>query len=196
LLSDYLNFFLPINDRDVNFPTFVDLNQPKQQITTLNPIPAHHRRHSLFKKVVQKSLSEDSNLSITNEPDRANQTNKIDSFLRLLIELLLNSFTDSSESLNSSYNVPNDSLERSIRKINSTPPKSLFLSNLSKSFSLTNSPVKLNDPKQYLANIETIFALSMILKHFHIFSNAFPISSQLSQRLNGNYFTFKIFFIY
>ena len=190
MLNDYLNYFLPLNDRDVSFPTFIDLNHSKQQITTLNPIPAHHRRHSLLKRVVQKSLSEDSNLSIINEPDKANETNKIDSFLRLLIEIIVNSFTDSFESLNLPYNIASDSLDRSVRKINSTPPKSLFLSNLSKSFSLTNIPVKLNDPKQYLANIETIFALSMILKHFHIFSNAFPIGSQLTQKLNGNFLLF------
>ena len=119
-----------------------------------------------MKRVVQKSLSEDSSL-----------------------ELLVNSFTDSVDCLSTTYSTnPNSSMERSmIHKLNTTPPKNIFLSNLTKNLSLTNSPVKLNDPKQYLANMETVFALSMILKHFHLFSNAYPIGAQLPQKINGKF---------
>jgi hypothetical protein len=120
------------------------------------------------------------------EPDRVSDMTKIDMFLRLLVELLINSFMDTFESLNpttATTTTPTPGPNTS--KLNTTPPKSLFMSNLTKNLALSNSPVKLNDPKQYLANIETIFALSMIVKHFHVFSNAFSVI-QLSQRTGGH----------
>jgi len=163
------------------------LSQTRQQITTLNPIPVHHRHNSLLKRIVQKSLTEDNSLSMISEPDRMSDMAKIDTFLRLLVELLINSFMDTCESLNNPFNSIAATTTTTTSKINTTPPKNLFLSNLTKNLALTNSPVKLNDPKQYLANIETIFALSMIIKHFHVFSNAFPVI-QLAQRAGGNYF--------
>ena len=189
LLNDYLNYFLPINEREVNFPTFVDANKTKQDLSA-SPIPSHRQQTSLLKRVVQKSLTED-NVSMLNETDTVGDMKKIDLFLRLLIEMLINSFTDSSEQeiIASSFGKKqfNDSsshLESSILGLNETTSnKTLFSgTSLRKNFSFSNSPVKLTDPKQFLANIEVVFALSLTLKHFHIFSNAFPLALQLQNQ--------------
>lgn len=96
LLNDYLNFFLPINERDVNFPTFVDTRQTKQDLLNASPIPTHKHHTSLLRRVVQKSLTED-NLSILNEPDTVGDMKKIDMFVRLFMDVLVSSFTDASE---------------------------------------------------------------------------------------------------
>lgn len=96
LLADYLNYFLPINEREVAFPSFVDLNQTKQDLLSSSPIPTHKSHTSLLRRVVQKSLTED-NLTMLNEPDTVGDMKKIDLFLRLFIEILVNSFTDAHE---------------------------------------------------------------------------------------------------
>ena len=216
LLSDYLNYFLPINEREVNFPTFVELNQTKQDLISSSPIPSHKQHISLLRRVVQKSLTEDS-LTMLNEPDYIGDMKKIDLFLRLFIEITVNAFTDTNEQelltsnpIKKQYTGAHSKdpwgtsysshLDSSIIGLKETVTnKSLLASSSSdfhKNLSFTNaSPVRLNDPKQYLANIETIFALSMSLKHFHIFANAFPLNmqlqsnqewSQLNESLNFN----------
>ena len=177
LLNDYLNYFLPINERDVAFPSFVDASQTKQAMTA-SPIPTHRQHTSLLKRVIQKSFTED-NLSMLSEPDRAGDMNKIDTFLILIIEILINSFTDPAGSVIDVDLKPaplDYSPFISVNKIGAS----------AKSVSLTNSPVKLKDPKQYLANTEIVFALSMILKHFHLFSNAFPLNCQHVQNQEWN----------
>lgn len=75
-------------------------------------------------------------------------------------------------------------LDGSILGLNETSSnKTLYSgSNIRKNFSFSNSPVKLTDPKQFLANVEIVFALSLTLKHFHIFSNAFPLALQLQSQ--------------
>lgn len=196
LLNDYLNYFLPINERDVNFPKFVDSSQRKPDILSSSPLPSHKHHTSLLRRVVQKSLTEDS-LSMLNEPDTVGDMKKINLFLRLFIDILINSFTDTNEkssgspkkqyssSANDSWTVSNSHLDNSILGLNETTNKSFLssASSLRKNSSFPSpSPVKLNDPKQYLANIEIIFALSMALKHFHIFSTAFPMNLQLQNQ--------------
>ncbi len=189
LFNDYLNFFLPVNERDVNFPTFTDPRQAKQDLSSSSLIPSHNKHHtSLLRHVVQKSVTEDS-ISILNEPDTISDMKKIDTFIRLFVDVLVNSFADTSEQqfvslVNKNNQYSDNSISGILNETSTTASKSFLPKNLSFS---SHSPVKLNDPKIFLANIETVFALSMTLKHFHLFSNAFPVMSSglhSSQEIN------------
>ena len=185
LLNDYLNFFLPINDRDVNFPNFSDFNKSKSKMASASPIPTHKHHSSLLKRVVQKTLTED-NLDMLTESDRIGDMKKVDLFLRLLVEFLVVSFTDQAEKSPSSSKQfdSHPMINRSILGFSKISENNSNLANIySKNLSLLNSPVKTNDPKEYLATVEVIFALSMILKHFHLFS--------LNGQLSGKLFLFR-----
>lgn len=88
---------------------------------------------------------------------------KIDIFLRLINQLLIYPFTDTnSELIRPVQNVSQLKQLSSSRLTKSQESKSR--SNLSLS--------KYNDIKHNLSNLEIVFALSMILKHSHFFSNA------------------------
>jgi hypothetical protein len=179
LFTDYLNYFLPLSERDVNFPTFVDtLSQMNQaHMTTTNPIilPSHRHHHhqqqtSLFKRKIQKLItntntnSAEDLASMLGETDRLGDMKKIDLFLRLINELLIYPFTDMSTR----------PITQPMQSLKLTPNKN-FTTNPTQTTSLS-SPLKYDDPTQYLANLEIVFALSMILKHSHLFCNAFTIN--------------------
>ena len=138
----------------------------------MSPIPKHHRHHlSLLKRGVQKTLAEHE-LDMLSESDRIGDMKKVDLFLRSLVEFLLVSFTDETEKSPGSPK----RFEPSMVGFGKTAQNNNFASVYSKNLSLSNSPVKTNDPRKYLANVEVIFALSMLLRHFHLFS----ISAQLA----------------
>ena len=178
LFTDYLNYFLPLNERDVNFPTFVDsLNQMNQSnLATSSPIilPSHrhHQQTSLFKRKIQKLITNTNNnsaddlASMLGGTDRLGDMKKIDLFLRLINELLIYPFTDKSTR---PIIQPMQSLKLASDNNFTTNPLSPIQMTLS-------SPLKYDDPTQYLANLEIVFALSMLLKHSHLFCNAFTIS--------------------
>ena len=177
LFADYLNYFLPLNERDVNFPTFVDsLSQMNQSnLATSSPIilPSHRHQQqtSLFKRKIQKLITNTNNNSaddlaaILGGTDRLGDMKKIDLFLRLINELLIYPFTDIST--------------RPITTVQGLKftSNSNFVTNPLSPIQMTlSSPLKYDDPTQYLANLEIVFALSMVLKHSHLFCNAFTIN--------------------
>lgn len=170
LLNDYLNYFLPINERDVNFPASIDSNKIKEPLSTSSPIhPQRRHQPSLFKRVIQKSLINTDDLSMIGETsDRIGDMRKIDLFLRLINEFLIYPFTDMStgqtQNLKFSQDFKSSSFISPITNFNSPQISS-------------SSPLKYNDPIQYLTNLEIVFALSMVLKHSHFFCDAFPIDS-------------------
>ena len=195
LFNDYLNYFLPVNERDVNFPSFVadSSNQimPSHSTTSNQVIlPTHRHQHTnLFKRKIQKLLINPANVaasgassssgnasgddlaSMLGETDRLGDMKKIDLFLRLINEFLVYPFTDMSTG-------PAAQRTQSLKFTEG------LTSNLARSPSpnhmATSSPLKYNDPTHYLANIEIIFALSMVLKHSHLFCNAFTARSSTS----------------
>ena len=198
LFSDYLNYFLPINERDVNFPTFVDSSSQMNQVSSSaasSIILPHHRHHqpSLFKRKIQKlitntnSSSGDDLASIIGETDRLSDMKKIDLFLRLINELLIYPFTDISTR---PVSQPMHALK--FKENNS------IISTQTPILVNAPSPLKYNDPTQYLANLEIVFALSMLLKHSHLFCNAFSVSNQSTAKIidsksDGNLREFNMF---
>lgn len=169
LLNDYLNFFLPITEREVNFPCFA--NQTQQ---TLKPVHStFHRLHSqpsLFKRVIQKSSNPDGDLAsiLTTQNDRVGEMKKIDTFLCLINELLILPFTDISTQIQTISYTENTTDHNTDFNKQTTLIK--------KTFSPSSSPSKYDDCYQHnLCNLEIVFALAMILKHSHFFSNAFQI---------------------
>ena len=104
LLDNYLNFFLPINTRDVNFPQLINYSQQQQQqqqITSSNQAPRLLKK-SYFDKTELLIKHEDSTLEQINSSlfhkklDRTNDLQKIDFFLKLLIDLWICPFSDNS----------------------------------------------------------------------------------------------------
>lgn len=180
LLNDYLNFFLPVNERFVSFPSFIsNLSQTKQSLdhtTQSSPILSHrnyqpHTHQCLFKRVIQKSLitssNEDDSIfnpNIPSEKDRAGDMKKIELFLRLINELLILPFTDLASASVVKLEPEQDTRQR---------PRSR---QTSPSHSASSSPLKYKC-NENLCNIEIVFALSMIVKHSHFFSNAFPLEN-------------------
>jgi hypothetical protein len=159
LLNDYLNFFFPVNDRNLNFPSFSTTFNSNSSVPLSNHHHHHYHHHhnyrqSLLKRFVLTPLGQhtyDDSIAI-NESDRVNDMQKVDTFIRLLTECLIYTFIDPTSTSLGSKRIQMESKLHSQSKI---------------------SPLEIADPKQYLANIETVFALSMILKHIHLFSNAF-----------------------
>jgi len=99
---------------------------------------------------------------------------KVDTFIRLFVDVLVNSFTDTSDQeliVNNQYS--ESSMSGLLNETQSTTSNSKSFLARQLSFTSHNSPVRLNDPKQLLANVETVFAISMSLKHFHVFAGAF-----------------------
>lgn len=160
LLNDYLNYFLPINERYVTLPSFASSLTNKLAQSHRNMYDPNVDSHSqdshvqnfyhdypcLFKRSYKKSLKDLDSLSY-NEIDHVGDMKKIDSFINLINEILILPFSSSS---------PNS------QKFVNLSPKSW----------------KCDDSKQVVCNVETIFALTMILKHSHFFSNAFRPESQ------------------
>ena len=188
LFTDYLNYFLPVSERDVNFPTYAAdslTNQMTQaNSTAFNPVilPTHRHHHTnLFKRKMQKLItnpatsgpsstaagagSSDELSSMLGETDRLGDMKKIDRFLRLVNEFLIYPFTDMSTGP-ASQQIQSLRLADTFTSPNIVRPPS-------PNHMATSSPLKYADPTQYLANIEIIFALSMLLKHSHLFCNAF-----------------------
>jgi hypothetical protein len=101
LLDNYLNFFLPINTRDVNFPQLINYSQQQQPITSPNQAP-RLLKQSFFDKTELLIKHEDSTLEQINSSlfhkklDRTNDLQKIDFFLKLLIDLWISPFSDNS----------------------------------------------------------------------------------------------------
>ena len=184
-MNDYLNYFLPINNRDVNFPTFSSSNLAQSttsQSIHQNSIFSQHRphHHSLFKRVIQKSMTpdDDGGLGVVlGESDRISDIKKIDLFLRLINECLINPFTESCDQILCDKFQTN----QSNLMINNNPMTAKRKSPTH--ISPSSSPLKY-DPKQQLSNLENIFALSMILKHSHLFVNAYPIDYQSVNKLD------------
>ena len=274
LLTEYLHFFLPLHQRNVNFPSFSETtsnnkSSPNVLITQASAnnntksnrcyYGSHTRHHhtSLLKQVVQKSASipvgaaaaaaaaangddEDTNSLLNNDesfslltPDsnrvftskaaisheRAANIKKVDTFLRIINELLVLPFSTISLTTSQqhhtpiptgsvSYNNPSPAYTSTVRSLNpyykasfqqsfsgnskttSTTSKSSFNPGSFLSSSLlhpTSSPTKYNDSsKQSLANMECVFALSMILKHSHLFVNAFQVEIRAQPVVNTN----------
>jgi len=121
---------------------------------------------------------------------------KVDTFIRLFVDVLVNSFTDTSDQellVNNQYS--ENSMSGLLNETQSTTNNSKSF--LARQLSFTShSPVRLNDPKQLLANVETVFALSMSLKHFHVFAGAFPSavamhSHQELSQLNDSFNSYR-----
>lgn len=203
LLNEYLNFFLPVNARDVSFPTFSNLlsSQPKTSASMSSNViltQPTQRPQSLFKRVIQKSMiANDDDLGFgLGELDRIGDIKKIDLFLRLINECLIYPYTESSSSVDhhqlnekNAYALQNNlnfnANKTSFFSRNVFGAKNNFSSPNFSNLSPSSSPLKY-DPKQQLSNIETIFALSMILRHSHVFVNAYPIDHQSVRTLDAN----------
>jgi hypothetical protein len=202
LLNDYLNYFLPVTERDVNFPTFSTTNSSSssnnssghQHQATLKPSSSHvltsrhHQHKSLFKRVIQKSASASADeLSMLTgggggESDRSGEMKKIDLFLNMINELLMLPFTDIFTPIQTlKYSPFNNDLKakqissQTYLNLNATNrgPNAFQRGVSSSSTSTSSSPVKYDDLKHNVSNLEIVFALSLILKHSHFFSNAF-----------------------
>lgn len=145
LLNDYLNFFLPVLKRNLEFPSFNIV-----QKNTFNPSSSsssssfvcneskHFKQHaehpSLFKRSLKKSAQLENDLtrkSVDPTIESTNDIKKIDTILRLINEILVFPFTDEWSSSSC------------------------------------------RDSCHTLVSLETIFTLAMILRHSHSFSNAF-----------------------
>lgn len=188
LLNDYLEFFLPTNERDVNFPSFSSISTNKKPNGSM--LRSQINEHpSLLKRVVQKSLTDD--MSMLNESDRASDMKKIHIFLGMINECLVYPFTElqsnnlSKNLFNRDMNTPifNISLNKS-SLLNSTLLQTKHQSGYGMapgSSSPSSSPIKYQDFSNKIANIEIIFMLSMILKHSHFFSNSNPHEYKLNQ---------------
>jgi hypothetical protein len=140
---------------------------------------------------LDEDLNDTDSYSISNEPtsmrlphrplsfclERTENLKKIDVFLQMINELLLLPFS-------------NPSIHTTVATISQMQSPKHYYNNMSPSsshrahhqqhrtsFSKTNSPpspLKYNDStKQSLANMEIVFSLSMIVKHSHLFANAF-----------------------
>ena len=190
MFNDYLNFFLPVKDRDINFPKFQNLNIANQQSKTsmLHPeepfVPSSYlykQKHtSLFKRVILKSEADSRDLGILSEPDRVNDMKKIDLFLRIITDCLLTNFTINENETKYSmtdaiikYDIYKD--HNKIHQNKNTSLLSMTTSNTSRIQSLPLVLLNRNkymDSKEYLANTEIFFVLVMFLKHSHLFKNA------------------------
>lgn len=109
LLCDYLNYFLPLSKQEFDFPSCDQIEQ--QQYPTaihfqkMNETPKLHKydyveHRSLFKKCFKKSCLtqlEDELIPTKVSLDRTNTIKKIDSFVRLMNEILVYPFTDQSK---------------------------------------------------------------------------------------------------
>jgi hypothetical protein len=110
-------------------------------------------------------------LGVLGESDRIGDIKKIDLFLRLINECLINPFTESGDQIvcdKQTTNLMNNPVSKRKSPTHISP---------------SSSPFKY-DPKQQLSNLENIFALSMILKHSHLFVNAYPIDYRSVNRLD------------
>ena len=117
LLENYLNFFLPINARDVNFPqlsTYSQQSQTLQESTTQQSSPYSYQLQA--PRLLKASFLENNNQSYQSELikqeestleqinfnlfqkklDRTHDLQKIDFFLKLIIDLWICPFSDSS----------------------------------------------------------------------------------------------------
>ncbi len=140
-------------------------------------------------------LNDTDSYSISNEPmrshkltshyglERTENMKKIDSFLQMINELLVLPFSNptihtvtpisqipcpkhyyNSPASDSYRHLPPSSSKSHHHSFSKTSPASAF----------STSPFKYNEStKQTLANMEIVFALSMIVKHSHFFANAF-----------------------
>jgi hypothetical protein len=210
LFSNYLNYFLPIGERDVSFPLFmnesVELNTTQQVHTSSEPAqpiaspssstspsssPLSHKHASIFKRHLQKNITQNNSdcLSATlDEPDRISDKKKIDLVLRMLVECLLYAFADTRSELEASSSSKADPCYS--RNNNDSIDRNSFLNrswpgNSSSSLSIQNASFAGADEiSVYLCrNIDIIFALGMLVKHVHLFLNAgilFRIGKQLS----------------
>ena len=118
LLENYLNFFLPINTRDVNFPQLINfpqtslsdsqklLHQQQNQFTSSPQYsyqaPQRLLKANYFDQTELFVKQEDSTLEQINSNlfnkklDRTHDLQKIDFFLKLLIDLWICPFSDNS----------------------------------------------------------------------------------------------------
>lgn len=206
LLNDYLNFFLPVTQREVNFPCFSSPSSPSSSnssspqnssvnftratTNTYNKFNYSQTPSHLFKRNFYKSSSavaespsdfissvKSSTSSDSITTNRMSDIRKIDGFLKLINQLLVLPFTDSLVEPSSPLDVSSPT----------TKQPHLMTSHLKMQPSANprsspTSALKYNDLKQNLSNLDIVFALSMILKHSHFFSNAFRSSVEVFDR--------------
>ena len=148
LLCDYLNYFLPLNKKELEFPSIEQIDQQHYQTNInfktmkKNEAPILHKydcfeHKSLLKKCFKTPcLTELENELVPTKAslDRTNTMKKIDTFVRLINEILVYPFTE--------Y------------------------------FDLHNTTIKYNENMQNLTNLECVFTLSLVIRHSHYFSNA------------------------
>jgi hypothetical protein len=227
LLSDYMNFFLPVTERGIRFPSFANaaaqakpvllmpqLNAQFQQpnsvpIRNLPTFPINYNQHtSLLKRHVQQrrgktvndladsnvydedSLNDADSCSMSNEPrasnrayglERTENLRKIDSFLQFVNELLVLPFSNPvMRDVAASTLSPPGSPTKAGYGFNSplgmknVPPNGYSRSVGACAGGVSSSPIKYKElARPTLANMEIVFALSMVLKHSHLFANAF-----------------------
>lgn len=114
LLIDYLNFFLPLNKQEIELPSFDHIEQQHQSKlhfpASIEPVVHKYdygQHRSLFKKCYKKPcLTQfDSDLTPTKaSTDRTNTMKKIDTFIRLINEILVYPFTDQTNGEHSKLN--------------------------------------------------------------------------------------------
>jgi hypothetical protein len=177
----------------VSFPSFTNSASDQTAVTsksaaTSTPMsiyrPSQHHHASLFKRVLQQKQETaaaaesgpDSGGASTSGVDRAGDMKKIDTFLRLVNQLLVWPFTDSSRPVQT-LNSTSSSSSPPASILFKQPPSKVIVAQSSTTTpthppSSSSSPSKYDDLKHNFSNLENIFALSMIIKHCHFFANA------------------------